>query len=299
MNPLTDSTTPADVQATIAQLWVYPVKSCAGILVQDAELTDTGLLHDRAWMVVDSEGNFVTQRELPRMALIQPAFKLDQLVLRAPGMLPLHLAVNAVESPTRVRVWDDEVAAFDMGDLAAQWFSGFLRPDAPAALQGLRLARFDRSVRRPCSPKWTGGREAVTQFSDGFAVLVTSTASLEELNARLAQGGQEPVTMNRFRPNVVLDGVESHDEDRIGQWRVESEGGEALFDNVKPCARCPIPNIDPATALSSSAVGDALQTYRQDRRVNGAVTFGMNAIPLQGDGVVLRVGQRVTADWRF
>ena len=275
MNPLTDSTTPADVQATIAQLWVYPVKSCAGILVQDAELTDTGLLHDRAWMVVDSEGNFVTQRELPRMAL------------------------NAVESPTRVRVWDDEVAAFDMGDLAAQWFSGFLRPDAPAALQGLRLARFDRSVRRPCSPKWTGGREAVTQFSDGFAVLVTSTASLEELNARLAQGGQEPVTMNRFRPNVVLDGVESHDEDRIGQWRVESEGGEALFDNVKPCARCPIPNIDPATALSSSAVGDALQTYRQDRRVNGAVTFGMNAIPLQGDGVVLRVGQRVTADWRF
>ena len=80
---------------------------------------------------------------------------------------------------------------------------------------------------------------------------------------------------------------------------MESEGGEALFDNVKPCARCPIPNIDPATALSSSAVGDALQTYRQDRRVNGAVTFGMNAIPLQGDGVVLRVGQRVTADWRF
>ncbi len=267
--------------------------------MQAAELTETGLLYDRAWMVVDSEGDFVTQRELPRMALVQPTFKHDELVLRAPGMLPLHLALNAVESPVRVRVWDDEVAAFDMGDLAAQWFSDCLGSDAPAALKHLRLVRFDPSVRRLCSPKWTGGREAVTQFADGFGVLVTSSASLDELNARLAQGGQAPVGMDRFRPNVVLAGVESHDEDRIGLWRVETEGGEALFDNVKPCARCPIPNIDPATALSSPAVGDALQAYRQDRRLGGAVTFGMNAIPLQGDGEVLRVGQRVVADWRF
>jgi uncharacterized protein YcbX len=290
---------PADVHATIAQLWVYPVKSCAGILMQAAELTETGLLYDRAWMVVDSDGHFVTQRERPRMALVQPTFKLDQLVLRAPGMLPLHLALNAVESPLRVRVWDDEVAAFDMGDLAAQWFSDFLGSDAPVALKPLRLVRFDPAVRRLCSLKWTGGREAVTQFADGFGVLVTSSASLDELNARLAQGGQAPVGMERFRPNVVLGGVASHDEDRIGLWQVEAEGGAALFDNVKPCARCPIPNIDPATALSNPVVGDVLQTYRQDRRLNGAVTFGMNAIPLQGDGVLLRVGQRVAADWRF
>ena len=299
MNNLTDPSTPADVQATIAQLWVYPVKSCGGIALQAAELTETGLLYDRAWMVVDSAGDFVTQRELPRMALIQPAFKLDQLVLRAPGMLPLHLALDAAEAPTRVRVWDDEVAAFDMGDLAAQWFSDCLGPGAPAALKRLRLARFDPAVQRLCSPKWTGGREAVTQFADGFGVLVTSTASLHELNARLAEGGQEPVGMDRFRPNVVLEGVEPHDEDRIGLWRVEAEGGSALFDNVKPCARCPIPDIDPATALSSPSVSDALQTYRQDRRLGGAVTFGMNAIPLQGDGVVLRVGQQVAANWLF
>lgn len=283
----------ADVQATIAQLWVYPVKSCAGISLTEVELTDTGLLYDRAWMVVDADGEFVTQRELPRMALIQTAFKMGQLVLRAPGMLALHLALDAAEGPLKVRVWDDEVQAYDMGDLAAQWFSDFLG-------QSLRLARFDPEVRRVCSLKWTGGREAVTQFADGFSLLVTSTASLDELNSRLGAAGHGSVEMLRFRPNVVLAGVEAHDEDRVGAMRIGTgDGASALIEPVKPCGRCPIPNIDPATATSSPEVNDTLQVYRQDPRLNGAITFGMNAIVLEGDGQVLRVGQPVSADWKF
>ncbi len=283
----------ADVQATIAQLWVYPVKSCAGISLTEVELTDTGLLYDRAWMVVDAGGEFVTQRELPRMALIQTAFKMGQLVLRAPGMLALHLALDAAEGPLKVRVWDDEVQAYDMGDLAAQWFSDFLG-------QPLRLARFDPEVRRVCSLKWTGGREAVTQFADGFSLLVTSTASLDELNSRLGAAGHGSVEMLRFRPNVVLAGVEAHDEDRVGAMRIGTgDGASALIEPVKPCGRCPIPNIDPATATSSPEVNDTLQVYRQDPRLNGAITFGMNAIVLEGDGQVLRVGQPVSADWKF
>ncbi|MCW5669921.1 MAG: MOSC N-terminal beta barrel domain-containing protein [Hydrogenophaga sp.] len=285
--------TTADVQATIAQLWVYPVKSCAGISLTEAELTDTGLLYDRAWMVVDSDGEFVTQRELPRMALIQTAFKMGQLVLRAPGMLALHLALDAAEGPLKVRVWDDEVQAYDMGDLAAQWFSDFLG-------QPLRLARFDPEVRRVCSLKWTGGREAVTQFADGFSLLVTSTASLDELNTRLGAAGHAPVGILRFRPNVVLAGVEAHDEDRVGALRIDTgHGASALIEPVKPCGRCPIPNIDPATATSSPEVSDTLQGYRQDPRLDGAITFGMNAIVLEGDGQMLRVGQPVSADWKF
>jgi len=285
--------TTADVQATIAQLWVYPVKSCAGISLTEAELTDTGLLYDRAWMVVDADGEFVTQRELPRMALIQTAFKMGQLVLRAPGMLALHLALDAADGPLKVRVWDDEVQAYDMGDLAAQWFSDFLgRP--------LRLARFDPEVRRVSSLKWTGGREAVTQFADGFSLLVTSTASLDELNTRLGAAGHAPVEMLRFRPNIVLAGVEAHDEDRVGAMRIGTgNGASALIEPVKPCGRCPIPNIDPATAVSSPEVNDTLQVYRQDPRLGGAITFGMNAIVLEGDGQVLRVGQPVGADWKF
>jgi len=289
----------ADLQATIAQLWIYPVKSCAGVAMTEAELTPTGLAWDRAWMVVDDEGEFVTQRELPRMALIQPSFRLGQLVLRAPGMLALHLSLEAAEWPVKVRVWDDVVEAWDMGDVAAQWFSDFLGPDAPADLKRLRLVRFDPEVRRLCSTKWTGGRESVTQFADGFGVLVTSTASIDELNTRLAAAGHTAVDQRRFRPNIVLGGVHAHDEDRIGAWRIDTGDGQALLENVKPCARCPIPNVDPDTAASSPVVGDALQAYRQDARVNGAITFGMNAIVLEGDGLVLRVGQPVTADWAF
>ncbi|WP_066266867.1 MOSC domain-containing protein [Hydrogenophaga palleronii] len=290
----------ADVQATIAQLWVYPVKSCAGIPLTEVELTDTGLLYDRAWMVVDAQGEFVTQRELPRMALIQTAFKMGQLVLRAPGMLALHLALDAAEGPLKVRVWGDEVMACDMGDLAAQWFSDFLGPEAPAHLKRLRLARFDPEVRRVSSLKWTGGREAVTQFADGFSLLVTSTASLDELNSRLGAAGHAAVDMQRFRPNIVLAGIEAHDEDRIGAMRIHTgDGAGALIDPVKPCGRCPIPNIDPATATSSPEVSDTLQGYRQDPRLDGAITFGMNAIVLEGDAQMLRVGQAVGADWKF
>jgi uncharacterized protein YcbX len=292
-------TTPTDVQASIAEIWIYPVKSCAGIRVPEAELTDTGLLYDRAWMVVDADGEFVTQRELPRMALIQTAFKMGQLVLRAPGMLALHLALDAAEGPLKVRVWDDEVMACDMGNIAAQWFSDFLGPEAPANLKRLRLARFDPEVRRLSSPKWTGGREATTQFADGFSLLVTSTASLAELNTRLAADGHAAVEMQRFRPNLVLAGVEAHDEDRIGPMHITTDRAAAVIEAVKPCGRCPIPNIDPATAQSSPEVSDTLQAYRQDPRLDGAITFGMNAIVIEGDGQVLRVGQRVGADWKF
>lgn len=289
----------ADVQATIEQLWVYPVKSCAGVRLDEAELTDTGLLYDRAWMVVDAQGEFVSQRELPRMALIQPSFRMGQLVLRAPGMLALHLQLDAVEGPTRVRVWDDEVQAWDMGDLAAQWFSDFLGPDAPASLKQLRLARFDPEVKRPSDPKWTGGREAGTQFADGFALLVTSAASLDELNQRLAAGGHAKVDQRRVRPNIVLGGVQAHDEDRVGALHIDTGDGSAVIEPVKPCARCPIPDVNPDTAETGTAVNDTLRAYRADPRVNGGLTFGMNAIVLEGDGQMLRVGQRVSADWRF
>ncbi len=297
MNPV--ATSAADLQATIEELWVYPVKSCAGIQLRESELTDTGLLYDRAWMVVDAEGEFVSQRELPRMALIQPAFKMGQLMLRAPGMLSLHLGLDVAEGPLQVRVWDDAVDAYDMGEVAAQWFSDFLGPDAPVHLKKLRLARFDPEVKRPCDPAWTGGREATTQFADGFGLLVTSNASLADLNARLVAAGHQAVDMRRFRPNIVLGGVEPHDEDRVGAMTITTGDGEAVIEPVKPCGRCPIPDIDPTTATSSPAVGDTLQTYRQDKRLQGAVTFGMNTIVIEGDGQVLRVGQKVSANLKF
>lgn len=296
----------ADVHARIARLFVYPVKSCAGIEVEQAVLTETGLDLDRAWMVVDESGEFVTQREEPRLALVQPQFRRggSELVLRAPGMLPLHLRTDVAEAPARVRVWDDEVPAWDMGDVAAQWFSDFLSLNAEglpgAGAERYRLVRFDPEHRRLSSMQWTAGEEALNQFSDGFAVLVTSQASLDELNARLQQAGYAPVGMERFRANLVLEGLPAHDEDRLDTLHVAIDGGaKATLRLVKPCPRCTVPNIDPATALSSPEVGDTLQGYRQNPLLNGAVAFGMNAIVTGGVDRVLMVGQEVSANYRF
>jgi hypothetical protein len=282
----------SDLSGTIARLFVYPVKSCAGIEVQQALLTDTGLDLDRAWMVVDAEGMFVTQRTLPRMALIRPQLKGDEMVLRAPGMLALHVAIDAVEAPATVTVWRDTVPAWDMGAVAAQWFTDFLG-------QPCRLVRFDPEYRRLSSMEWTGGVEAPNQFADGFPLLLASQASMDELNVRLQAAGHAAAGIERFRPNVVLAGVDAHDEDRVDLVRVDAQEGEIHLQPVKPCSRCPIPDIDPATAESNPSVGDTLRTYRKDQRLDGAITFGMNAIVRQGAGQMLRVGQRVAANLRF
>ncbi len=283
---------PMDVSATISRLFVYPIKSCAGVELPQATLTETGLEFDRAWMVVDEQGVFVTQRELPRMALVQPELKTFEMVLRAPGMLALHIALDKVEQPVQVTVWKDTVAAFDMGDVAAQWFSDFLG-------QSLRLVRFNPEQRRLSSAQWTGDTEGLNQFSDGYAVLVVSEASLEGLNQRLAAAGEAEVGMQRFRPNIVLSGIDAHDEDRLDELLVTTAQGEARLRMVKPCPRCPIPNIDPRTAQCTPTVGDMLQTYRQTAVVGGAVAFGMNAIVLDGVDFELRVGQAAAADYKF
>ncbi len=280
-----------DVQARIAALYVYPVKSCAGVALPEVALFDTGLDLDRAWMVVDEAGEFVSQRELPRMALVQVQLRPHDLVLRAPGMLALHLAIDRVEAPTRVRVWDDELPAYDMGPVAAQWFSDFLG-------QRLRLVRFDPEQRRLSSLQWTGGIEAPNQFSDGYPLLVLSQASLDGLNQRLQAQGRAPVSMARFRPNIVLDGLAAHEEDRLGPLLIDGDPAVWL-QAVKPCPRCPIPDIDPATGVPDGAVGDVLQAYRSLPAVGGAVAFGMNTIVRAGEGAVLRVGQTVRAGWRF
>ena len=296
---MSDSLLPAfDVSCVISGLYVYPIKSCAGVAMKDAIVLDTGLEFDRAWMVVDEKGEFLTQRELPRMTLIQPQIKHYEMVLRAPGMLALHILLDEVEQPVRVKVWDDEVAAFDMGKIAAQWFTDFLGTTA-------RLVRFDPDHKRISAKQWTGDVEALNQFSDGFPVLVISEASLQYFNAKLLAAGKAAVSMSRFRPNIVLASAPAavaltpHDEDRLDVLHVSTEQGAVQLKPVKPCPRCPMPNIDPMTAISSPEVGDMLQSYRADARVGGAITFGMNAVVLAGVDQQLKLGQSVGANFCF
>ncbi len=282
----------SDVQVRIAALWVYPVKSCAGVAPDEWLLVETGLEFDRAWMVVDVHGRFVTQRELPRMALIHTTLRAYDLVLKAPGMLALHLALGAVEQPTRVTIWKDTVAAYDMGDLAAQWFSDFLG-------HPLRLVRFDPEQQRLSNRKWTGAIEAENTFSDGYPLLVTSTAGLDDLNRRLVASGESAVTIQRLRPNLVLDGLEANGEDHVDEIAFDTADGPVRLKLVKPCSRCAIPDIDPLSAVPGHAVGDALAAYRADPRLDGAITFGMNAVIVEGIERSLRVGQTGSASYRF
>jgi len=231
------------------------------------------------------------------MVLIQPQLRHHEMVLRAPGMLALHIAYDRVEAPVQVRVWKDTVAAYDMGDVAAQWFSDFL--SAPGSPKRLRLVRFDPEHKRLSNMKWTGGVEALNQFSDGYALLVAGEGSQAELNQRLGAAGHGAVGIERFRPNIVLAGLEAHDEDRVDMLHVQTGEGVARLQPVKPCTRCPMPDIDPATAVSSPEVGDMLRTYRADPRVDGAITFGMNLIVREGVDQLLKVGQVVEANYRF
>jgi len=282
----------ADVNCSLASLYVHPIKSCGGIALQQCELAETGLDLDRQWMVVDAHGEMLTQRVLPLMALIQPTLRASDMVLRAPGMLALHVRLDTVDAATRVRVFDDVVKAYDMGALAAQWFSDFLG-------RQLRLVRFDPEETRLSSRRWTGDIEARNGFADGFPLLVTNEASLDDLNARLGAKGVAPVKMQRFRPNLVLSGLQAYDEDHLHELTIETGDEPVRLRLVKPCVRCTVPNVDPLTASSTPEVGDTLASYRADPRMNGGITFGVNAVVVSGYGHMLRCGQAVRGSWQF
>jgi uncharacterized protein YcbX len=218
--------------------------------------------------------------------------------------LALHIQIDSVEGPLNVRVWDDLVPAYDMGNTAAQWFTDFLGQGAtgaiPASVGPCRLARFDPQHRRLSSLKWTGGLEAPNQFSDGFPLLVMSTASLAGLNVRLGQAGAGPAQVQRFRPNVVIDGVAPFEEDLIATiTTLPDAGGAVSLRMVKPCTRCTIPEVDPLTARHQPGLLQVLASFRADPKLGGAVTFGQNAVIDSGLESALRVGDALHIEHRW
>ncbi|WP_424193468.1 MOSC domain-containing protein [Ampullimonas aquatilis] len=276
--------------AIITDLIVYPIKSCAGISQKKVLLTETGFEHDRQWCVVDeATGDFLTQRSLPRMALIQPRLGLDALHIKAPGMLELNVPYGSEGEHCEVSIWHDKVKAYDQGDLAAQWFSDFLG-------HYVRLVRFDTQQRRLSSPQWTGEHEALNAFSDGYPILVVGEASLADLNQRLLAKGQTALPMNRFRPNLVVDGLDAFEEDFID---IFASTNGVLLKGVKPCPRCPIPTINQETAEQGVEPTDTLATYRANAKVGGSVTFGNNLIILAGVGQTLALGGALDCEIAF
>ena len=280
---------------TITDLTIYPIKSCAGIALSQAMVNEAGLssggVHDREWMLVDANWQFLTQREYPRMATIRPEITLTALLIHAPGQSVLSLSLQAQNrsADVQVTIWEENFPAQDCGDDAAAWFSKVL---------GLacRLVRFSSDAQRLSNSKWTGDIAAPNRFSDGYPILLTATASLEDLNQRLHGEGRSAVPMNRFRPNVVLKGMEAFEEDYAESFSI---GDDIQLRPVKPCPRCPMPAVDQVTGEVGPNPVDILQAYRANPVVDGGITFGMNLIVAEGAGKVLRVGDDVDMQIAF
>jgi len=243
---------------------------------------------DREWMVVDRHRRFVTQREYPRLALVETQIADGRLSLAAPDAGAIELPeAPAVDASHEVTVWQSRVRGFDAGDAAAQWISSFLGA-------ALAIVRFDRSRPRVCNPDYAGDSGAHTMFSDGYPVLVIGEASLDDLNVRLRDKGAQPLPMNRFRPNVIVAGLDPYDEDHLDT--LESDG--VTLRLVKPCVRCKVTTTDQASGRVGFEPLPTLSTYRRSDALAG-VTFGMNAIVAGGIGRALTVGTPARISYHF
>jgi uncharacterized protein YcbX len=268
---------------TLTTLNVYPVKSCKGISLTEATLTATGLQHDREWMIVTPTGRFVTQREEPRLALIETYLDEEGLQIVLPDAGELFVPFNAHGETITAVVWNDRCGALDMGSEAAGLLTAFLgKPH--------RLVRFNPAGQRLSNPAWTGVTPALNLFSDGFPLLAISEASLADLNSRL----ETPLPMNRFRPNLVFDGFAAYGEDIVHELAT----GAIRLRAVKPCTRCKITTTDQKTGVVTGIEPlNTLKSYRLNRELKG-VMFGQNVIPVGGVGQPLAIGQTFEPFWR-
>jgi hypothetical protein len=257
---------------TLTQLNIYPIKSCKGISLQSARLEERGLQYDRRWMIVDEHNRFITQREKPRLALVSMVFSPDYLAVAAPGMKPLRVPfLSSNRNTVSVVVWGDTVSALDVGSEAAEWFTRYLGSTA-------RLVFMPDSAERLASRR---GYSSQMHFGDGYPLLLISEATLEDLNTRL----EEPLPMNRFRPNLVVNGCAPYAEDSWNDIRI----GDVRLHVVKPCERCAITTVNQLTAEKGKEPLRTLATYRQS---DGNVLFGQNLIH-EGKGV-LEIGSELT-----
>ena len=224
-------------------------------------------------MLVDASGNFITQREESRLCLVDAVLDRDRLGLSAPGQPLLSLQIPVQGNTCEVSVWEEKVLAIDCGDEAADWFNGFLNRQC-------RLVYMPDTSARQVDRHYAREGDKLG-FADGFPVLLISEASLVDFNRHL----NRPITMTRFRPNIVVSGCEAYAEDH---WK-SVQIGEINFDLVKPCSRCVIPSIDPATGKKNSEVSRQLARYR---RREGNVYFGQNLV--HRNHGMLRLGDRLT-----
>ncbi len=263
----------------ISGLYVYPVKSLGGIALTEARVGPRGLAYDRHWMLADMNGLFLSQRKVPEMALIQPSLEATKLVFthRRSGAPALSVPLQPPNSETRIRarVWQDEMEALAYPDAVNDWFRDLLGVYC-------QLVYFPGQQIRPVT-KGGGAGGTHTAFADSCPLLITGAEALKDLNRRLEQ----PIPMDRFRPNIVFEGGQAYEEE---QWRAFTLGGHPMR-GICACTRCSMINVNQASAAVNTAPLAALAKYRKGRE---GITFGLHAtLPAGARPITLKIGDEV------
>jgi uncharacterized protein YcbX len=258
----------------LSSLIYYPIKACRGFDVIESRVERMGLANDRRMMVVTPEGEFLTQREHAKLALITPTLENDSVTLSAPNFDSIRFAIQKSGTPTSVNIWKSKgVSAIDQGDESAGWLSDWLGTS-------VRLVHVADGFKRKLNPDFAVHADDHTGFADGYPILIISEASLQDLNSRL----DSQLPMNRFRPNMVVKNCEPFAEDTWKRIRI----GDVEMALVKPCPRCEVTTIDKETLEVSKEPLKTLATYRKQK---GGAMFGMNVIPLNEGHI--KVGMNV------
>ncbi|HRI58894.1 MAG TPA: MOSC domain-containing protein [Saprospiraceae bacterium] len=263
----------------LSEIRIYPIKSLGGIALTESKVEPRGLQYDRRWMLVDDTGRFVSQREIPAMALLGTAVEPPHLVVFLKGTpaekvrIPLDVPMDELET-LNVEIWDDQCRAGILPRGINDWFSDNLK-------QRLRLVYMPDTTRRWADEQYAPKGQHVS-FADGYPFLIIGQASLDDLNSRLDQ----PLPMNRFRPNFVFTGGEPFEEDTWGEFEI----GNVKFQGVKPCARCIIPTTDQETAERAA---EPLKTLATFRKRNNKIYFGQNLVWLGEENPVIGVGASI------
>ena len=245
----------------VKSIFYYPVKSCAGTELQEAQIGLRGIINDRLFMITDESGSALTQREEPKLALIKPHFENNILYLNAPGFDKIKIDKPESGSQRLVTIWGDTCIALDQGEKRAEWLSNYLH-------RACRLVYMKPDFQRKLNPEYAISEKDNVGFADGYPFLLIAQESLDGLNTRL----DTPVPMDRFRPNIVIEGCNSFEEDSWQRIKINS----IQFEVVKPCIRCIIPTIDQKSLKKTK---EPLATLTTFRHLSGkGILFGQNLI---------------------
>jgi uncharacterized protein YcbX len=276
---------------SVSQLFLYPVKSLRGFSIDQTTLTATGFEYDRHWMIVNNKGHFITQRQFPQMVLIQTAIENGNLVLCKTGMQPLHIPLADTHLSTEAfetKIWRDTCRVIEEGQTASQWLTEAIGTPKP-----VKLVRMLRDTQRPQSNPELLGENTHTHFADAAPYLVCNLASLNKVNDALLYAGLPKVTIENFRPNIVIEGLDAFVEHSIN----ELQHNEYRFKFCYACERCIIPTID----INTGKRNPAKQPFSLIAEINSmpenprAPAFGENAILTVGHNQTIHTSDQLTA----